>query len=96
MAKFDNKDIITKNKDEKISNTITQETQDSPSLISCNHCSYQGNSEYEVLRHSVNAHPGKPARPDPSLLELIIKEKNKKDEEEKRIKEEIRRWEEER
>ena len=40
-------------------------------LIQCNHCSYQGNSENEVLSHSVNAHKGIPARPDFCLNELI-------------------------
>jgi hypothetical protein len=86
LAKFDNKDIITKNiQDEKISNTILKEqlepsslsssstttTTEQSSLIPCNHCSYQGKSEHEVLVHSVNTHPGLPARPDHNLLELI-------------------------
>ncbi|HSF51926.1 MAG TPA: hypothetical protein VLA74_14285 [Nitrososphaeraceae archaeon] len=82
LAKFDNKDIITKNiQDEKISNTITQ-SQDSSSLIACHYCDYCHNDEKEVERHSVNAHPGLPARPDPSLLGLLQQEKDTKKKEE--------------
>jgi hypothetical protein len=39
--------------------------------ISCHYCNYKGKSESEVLNHSVISHPGKPARPDPDLAELI-------------------------
>ena len=73
---------ITKNmNDEKISNTIiTQpETQvESPSSLnlSCIHCSYQAKSENEVLVHSLNTHPGIPARPGPDLLELMQQKTN--------------------
>jgi hypothetical protein len=88
LAKFDNNDmIISKNiEDEKVSNTTSRgeqlealssfsaQSSSSPSVIPCVHCSYQGKSENEVLTHSVNAHPGKPARPNPKLLELMQKE----------------------
>ncbi|HEX6645729.1 MAG TPA: hypothetical protein VF047_00965 [Nitrososphaeraceae archaeon] len=77
LAKFDNKDIITTSiENEQASNTIFKE-QSSLSSISCHHCNYKGKSENEVLRHSVNAHPGKPARPDPSLLELLQQQQQK-------------------
>jgi hypothetical protein len=95
LAKFDNKDIITiKNiEDEKISDTILKEqlepsslsssstttTTEQSSLIPCNHCNYHGNSEHEVLVHSVNTHPGLPARPDPEMLELLQQQQQKKD-----------------
>ncbi len=82
---LDNKDITrtTKNKDDgEISNTGLQESlklssslQYSKQLssIPCHYCSYQGKTENEVLVHSVNVHPGLPARPEPSLLELMQK-----------------------
>jgi len=81
FAKFDNKDITTKNiTEEKLSNNIItqQETQleSPPLIISCIHCSYQGKSENEVLVHSLNTHPGLPARPDSALLELMQQKKN--------------------
>ena len=90
LAKFDNKDIITKNiEDEKISNTMTQEqiesssssSSEQSSLIPCNYCNYKGKSETEVLVHSVNVHPRLSARPDPNLLKLIQNENEKKKEE---------------
>lgn len=62
LSKFDNKDII--------------QQEENKSLVSCYYCSYQGKSESEVLKHSVNAHPGIPARPDPSLLELMKSSNN--------------------
>jgi hypothetical protein len=50
------------------------------SSIPCHYCNFTNNNENEVLRHSINVHPGKPARPDTSLLELMkekeVKEKN--------------------
>ena len=48
-----------------------------PSHVSCHYCSYQGKSESEVLSHSMSAHPGIPARPDPELLELIKNNRKK-------------------
>jgi hypothetical protein len=103
IDQIDKKDITTKNSNtEKASNTITEEQLESSSLpsssttttteqsllISCNHCSYQGKSENEVLTHSVISHPGKPARPDPEMLKLLQhqqqqNEKNDTEEEEK-------------
>ena len=47
------------------------------SYLSCHYCSYQGKSESEVLSHSMSAHPGIPARPDPELLELIKNNRKK-------------------
>jgi hypothetical protein len=80
LAKFDNKDINTTTttsiENEHASNTISKE-QSSSLLIPCNHCSYQGKSENEVLKHAVNAHPEKIARPDPSLLELLQQQQQK-------------------
>src|SRR5688572_2816741 len=82
---LDNKDITstTKNKEDgEISNTGLQESlklssslqySKQLSFIPCHYCSYQGRTENEVLVHSVNAHPGLPARPEPSLLELMKK-----------------------
>jgi hypothetical protein len=90
LAKFDNKDIITKNiAEEKISNTIIQ-TQESPSsLISCHYCNYTHNDEKEVERHSVISHPGKPARPDPEMLKLLQEQQqNEKKEDTKEEEEE--------
>jgi hypothetical protein len=91
IDQIDKKDIITKNSStEKTSITITEEQLESSSslpsssstttpeqslLIPCNYCNYQGKSENEVLTYSVISHPGKPARPDPSLLELLQKQK---------------------
>jgi hypothetical protein len=78
-----NHSTITKNTDDRnlskepvksSSSSLLSSEEASSSLIPCNHCSYKGNSENEVLRHSVNAHPGLPTRPDPSLLELMQKE----------------------
>ena len=37
----------------------------------CNHCNNEFQSEKELLNHSVNYHPGKPALPDKSLIELM-------------------------
>ena len=37
----------------------------------CHYCNYSNNDESKVERHSVISHPGKIARPDPSLLELL-------------------------
>ena len=53
-------------------------------LKHCHYCNYQGKSEDELLSHSVNRHPGKPARPDPSLLELMQKSKDRDEEEEEK------------
>ena len=53
-------------------------------LKPCHYCNYQGKSEDELLSHSVNRHPGKPARPDPSLLELMQKSKDRDEEEEEK------------
>lgn len=88
LTKFDNKDTITKNIEiGKASNIVHNEelraspsysSDESSSLIPCNHYNYQGKSENEVLVHSVNAHQGKPARPDPDLL-IIIQQKNNSD-----------------
>lgn len=39
--------------------------------LACYYCNYQGKSNDEILSHSVNRHTGKPARPDPSLLNLL-------------------------
>jgi hypothetical protein len=50
------------------------------SYVSCHYCSYQGKSEEEVINHSVKLHPGKPARPDPELLELLRKSKQEAEE----------------
>jgi hypothetical protein len=38
--------------------------------FACHYCSYKGKSESELLNHSVNTHPGRPARPDESILKL--------------------------
>jgi hypothetical protein len=46
-----------------------------PSLFTCHYCSYQGKSEDEVLIHSVNTHPGKPAQPDEAITNLKNDEK---------------------
>jgi hypothetical protein len=43
------------------------------SLICCHYCNFTSNSESELVTHSVNSHPGLPARPDPNLLELMKK-----------------------
>ncbi len=39
-------------------------------LFPCHYCDYQGKSEDEVLVHSINAHKGKPARPDSYLVRV--------------------------
>ena len=39
--------------------------------IQCHYCNFKSNKESEVERHSVISHPGKIARPDPSLLKLM-------------------------
>ena len=79
LAKFDNKDIITKNIEvEKARNTIIQAQESPLSLISCHYCDYTHNDEKEVERHSVISHPGKPARPDPEILKLLQKQQNEK------------------
>ena len=58
--------IHTKGKEENEGEEENQELS-----ISCHYCNYKGSSENEVERHSFISHPGKPARPDPSLLKLI-------------------------
>ena len=44
---------------------------DEENLIPCHYCKFTSNNESEVLTHSINVHPGKPARPETSLLELM-------------------------
>jgi hypothetical protein len=97
LAKFDNKDIITKNiEEEKISNTVQNQEQSESSsssseeplsLIPCIHCNYQGKSENEVLAHSVNAHSGIPARPDLSLLNSIKQQRQEQKKEDNEMRE---------
>jgi hypothetical protein len=67
-----NNNITTKN----TTNTDTKTNEHSlevsyQSYVSCHYCSYQGKSENEVLNHSINSHPGIPARPDKSILKLM-------------------------
>jgi hypothetical protein len=38
--------------------------------IQCHYCNYKGKSENEVISHSVNAHPKKPALPDETITSL--------------------------
>jgi hypothetical protein len=87
--------IIDSNSDrvrgtEQEDNSVSQAPQvlqlHDTSLISCHYCNFTSKTENEVIRHSVISHPGKPARPDPSLLESI-KNRQEKDEEEVRSKE---------
>jgi hypothetical protein len=49
--------------------------------FACHYCNYQGKSNDEIISHSVIRHQGKPARPDPSLLELMHKDNKKKGDE---------------
>ncbi len=93
---IDKKDIITTTKNiddgKAISSTLqeplkslsflpsSEQSSLLPSIL-CHYCNYQGKSENQVLVHSINAHPGKPARPDPNLLDLM----QKKDKKEKEI-----------
>jgi hypothetical protein len=42
----------------------------SSSLYSCYYCDYTSNKEGELIRHSINAHPGKVAQPDESITKL--------------------------
>lgn len=51
----------------------TSQFEKMKSLISCHYCDYTNYDENKVLKHSVNRHPSKPARPDPSLIELMKK-----------------------
>jgi hypothetical protein len=46
-------------------------------IIPCHYCSYQGKSENEILIHSINAHPAKPA--DETIIILEKEEKEKQD-----------------
>ena len=39
--------------------------------INCHYCNYQGKSENDLLKHSVNCHTRRIARPDKDLLDLI-------------------------
>jgi hypothetical protein len=41
------------------------------SFIPCHYCDNKFDCEKELLTHSLNMHPGKPARPDPDLLKLM-------------------------
>jgi hypothetical protein len=56
----------------------SEASEEIESLVPCHYCDYQGKSENEVLTHSINSHPGKPARPDPDLLEELLINNNKK------------------
>jgi len=51
------------------------------SVCCCHYCKFTSNSENELLIHSVNSHPGLPARPDPNLLKLVQNKNEKKEEE---------------
>jgi hypothetical protein len=42
----------------------------SSSLYSCHYCDYTSNKESELIRHSINTHPGKVAQPDESITKL--------------------------
>jgi hypothetical protein len=53
----------------------------------CHYCNYSSNDESKVERHSVISHPGKIARPDESLLELMKEKKETKDNDEEEDKE---------
>ena len=59
---------------------VSQIDETTTNLIHCHYCGYTGSSEKEIERHSINAHPGKPARPDPTLLELTKEKKEKEGE----------------
>jgi hypothetical protein len=58
-------------------NSLEDSSENSSSLsskedsIQCHYCNFTSSTEKEVERHSVISHPGKIARPDPSLLELL-------------------------
>ena len=39
-------------------------------LLTCHYCNYTSNKESELIRHSINTHPGKVAQPDESILKL--------------------------
>jgi hypothetical protein len=46
------------------------DTVGSSTLYSCHYCDYTSNKESELIRHSINAHPGKVAQPDESITKL--------------------------
>jgi hypothetical protein len=64
------------------SHNVSQASQasqsDETNLIPCHYCNYTNSNEKQVERHSVISHPGKPARPDPSLLELLQQQQQQK------------------
>ena len=39
-------------------------------IYSCHYCNYTSNTESELIRHSINIHPGKVAQPDASITKL--------------------------
>ena len=43
---------------------------ESSSVYSCHYCDYTSSKESELIRHSLNAHPGKVAQPDESITKL--------------------------
>jgi hypothetical protein len=46
------------------------DTFGSSMLYSCHYCDYTSNKESELIRHSINTHPGKVAQPDESITKL--------------------------
>jgi hypothetical protein len=50
---------------------VTGDTGDNmQKIISCHYCNCKFNSEKELLAHSINTHPGKPAQPDETITRL--------------------------
>jgi hypothetical protein len=74
-VKNDNGDEIKKQEDATISND--NKLLNKP-LILCHYCNFKSNNENELLTHSVNFHPGKPARPDPEMLKLLQQQEQQK------------------
>jgi hypothetical protein len=46
------------------------EKDEKSSMISCHYCDNKFNCEKELLAHSLNTHPGKPAEPDETITRL--------------------------
>jgi hypothetical protein len=44
--------------------------ESSSTLYSCYYCDYTSNKESDLIRHSINSHPGKIVQPDESIIKL--------------------------